>query len=99
MDPEMKSLAVVFFYTQAKGLVDQMIGNFGLALDTDLVMLAIGWYKRNTWWGRGLLYGAVASIGAKGGFGLGQLFAGKSVAVAGFKSPGAAKLVARYYGV
>lgn len=76
VDEEVKSLAVAFMYNQIKGIVDGMIGNMGVAIDTDLILLAFGYYKRHTWWGKGLLYGAVSAIGAKGGLAIGGLLGG-----------------------
>jgi hypothetical protein len=57
-----KVLLVVFFYNQIKVFVQRMVG--GLAIPVDYILLAVGWWKKDTWWGQGLLYGAVASIGS-----------------------------------
>jgi hypothetical protein len=57
-----KVLLVVFFYNQIKAFAQRMLGS--LAIPVDYILLAIGWWKKETWWGQGLLYGAVASIGS-----------------------------------
>jgi len=68
---DFKVLLVVFFYNHIKGFASRLLG--GLGLPIDYILLAIGWWKKDTWWGQGLLYGAVASIGATTG---GMIFAG-----------------------
>ena len=68
-----KELAVVFFYNQIRGFAESFIGSF-MGLPVDIVLAIIGWWKKNTWWGRGLLYGAVAMLGSSGGLGLGGFF-------------------------
>jgi len=64
---DIKSLAVTLFYNTIRQTVDSFVGSSGLALagadTTDLILLAVGYWKKDTWWGSGLLYGAVASLG------------------------------------
>jgi len=62
---EVKELLLVFFYNQIKVFVERFIGTLGIPVD--YVLLAIGYWKKDTWWGRGLIYGAVASIGTEMG--------------------------------
>ena len=62
---DIKELLVVFFYNQIKSFVERFAGTLGIPVD--YLLLAIGYWKRDTWWGRGLLYGAVASIGREMG--------------------------------
>jgi len=59
---DIKELLLVFFYAQVKKMAEGFIGNLGIPVD--YVLLALGYWKRDTWWGRGLIYGAVASLGA-----------------------------------
>ncbi|MEB3788309.1 MAG: hypothetical protein GSR72_00255 [Desulfurococcales archaeon] len=109
LDNEVKSLIVTFLYSQIKNMADKMVGNLAMGIDTDIILAAIGYWKRHTWWGKGILYGAVASIGAKGGFALGGLFGRheevKTAAhtlpylkVTPVTTPGAMKLVNKYGG-
>jgi hypothetical protein len=62
---DLKELLVVFFYNQIKSFVERFAGTLGIPVD--YLLLAIGYWKRDTWWGRGLMYGAVASIGREMG--------------------------------
>jgi hypothetical protein len=62
-----KSLLVTAAYGTIREMVDRFVGKMGSVAGvslTDLVLFAIGYYKKNTWWGVGLMYGAVAQIGA-----------------------------------
>ena len=68
---DIKELLVVFLYNQIRGFAQRVLGAVGLPID--YILLAIGWWKKDTWWGRGLIYGAVASIGSTMGL---QIFAG-----------------------
>jgi len=64
-DFDWKELVLVFFYPQIRRIVESLAGGFGmLAIPVDYILLAIGYWKRKEWWGRGLLYGAVASLGS-----------------------------------
>jgi len=64
-DLDWKELVIVFFYPQIRRIVETFLGGFGvLAIPVDYILLAIGYWKRKEWWGRGLLYGAVASLGS-----------------------------------
>jgi len=60
-----KVLIIVFFYSQIRAFAQKVAGN--LAIPVDYILLAIGWWKKETWWGQGLLYGAVAQIGSQMG--------------------------------
>jgi len=95
-----KVAGVVFFYNQIKAMAEQFIGNLGVAIDTDILMAAIGYWKRNTWWGQGLFYGAIASLGQKGGL-LHMPTVSKTTETqaqtAAPKSPGARRLFAKYF--
>jgi len=77
---DVKALAIVFFYDTIRGMVQRYVGSFGIPVD--FVLLAVGYYKRNTWWGEGLMYGAVASIGATMGFSILGGLAGSKTASA-----------------
>jgi hypothetical protein len=68
---DMKELAVVFFYNTIRGFIDKMAGNFGIP--SDILLAIIGYYFRDKWYGKGLLYGAVAALGTSGGLNLGSL--------------------------
>jgi hypothetical protein len=68
---DIKELLIVFFYNQIKRFAEGVLGTLGIPID--YVLLAIGYWKKDTWWGRGLLYGAVASLGGTLGA---QLLAG-----------------------
>jgi len=93
---EWKPLIVAFFYNEIKKTVESILGNFVGMIPSDLLMALIGWYlKEKTsykWLGEGILYGAIASLGATTGFGLANLFrtqtqtnTQKQVMVAGVK--------------
>lgn len=73
MPIDVKELAVVFFYNTIRGFIDKIAGNFGIP--SDIVLAIIGYYFKDKWYGRGLLYGAIAAMGASGGLSLGSLFA------------------------
>ena len=60
-----KVLLVVFFYNQIRSFVQRLLGS--LAIPVDYILLAIGWWKRETWWGQGLVFGAIAQIGSQMG--------------------------------
>lgn len=62
---DIKELLVVFFYNQIKSFVERFAGTLGMPVD--YVLLAVGYWKKDTWWGRGLLYGAIASLGREMG--------------------------------
>ena len=66
---DVKSLLVAAFYNTIRQFVQNILGDFGAqaiagANMADIVLLAIGYWKRDTWWGLGLLFGAVARLGA-----------------------------------
>lgn len=73
MDEKTLSYIVTFFYGNIKGIVEGMIGSV-MGLPVDVVLAIIGWYlAKNTrykWLGEGLLYGAVAELGATYGLGI-----------------------------
>ena len=71
MEMDWKELAVVFFYNNIKAMAQQFLG--GLGIPVDYILAFIGYWKRDTWWGKGLLYGAVASLGSTMG---GMIFRG-----------------------
>ena len=64
---DIKSLAITLFYNTIRQTVDNFVQGSGFGLagadTTDLILLAIGYWKKDTWWGMGLLYWAVASLG------------------------------------
>ena len=64
-----KSLLVTFFYGQIREIAEKFVGRFAPGM-VDYVLAAIGYWKKDTWWGKGLLYGALANIGATMGAGL-----------------------------
>lgn len=68
---DMKALAVAFLYNWIKNTVSGMLPK-EMNISPDLILAAVGYFKRNTWWGQGLLFGAVASLGQ--GFSLGSIF-------------------------
>jgi hypothetical protein len=66
---DVKSLLVAAFYNTIRQFVQNILGGFGAQAVAglnmaDVVLLAIGYWKRDTWWGLGLLFGAVAKLGA-----------------------------------
>ena len=66
---DMKSLLVAAFYNTIRQFVQNILGGFGAQAISgmnmaDIVLLAIGYWKRDTWWGLGLLFGATARLGA-----------------------------------
>jgi len=66
---DVKALLVAAFYNTIRQFVQNILGGFGAqaiagANMADIVLLAIGYWKRDTWWGLGLLFGAVARLGA-----------------------------------
>jgi len=66
---DMKSLFVAAFYNTIRQFVQNILGGFGAQVVSgmnmaDIVLLAVGYWKRDTWWGLGLLFGAVARLGA-----------------------------------
>ena len=66
---DVKALLVTAFYNTIRQFVQNILGGFGAqaiagANMADIVLLAIGYWKRNTWWGLGLLFGAAARLGA-----------------------------------
>jgi len=66
---DIKSLLVAAFYNTIRQFVQNILGGFGAQAIAgvnmaDIVLLAIGYWKRDTWWGLGLLFGAVARLGA-----------------------------------
>jgi hypothetical protein len=66
---EWTTYLVLILYNAIRESVDSMLKNMGMKeLVTgismaDLVLLAVGYWKKDTDWGKGLLYGALASIG------------------------------------
>jgi len=63
---DVKSLLVAALYGSIREMADKFIGGLGGVAGvsmTDLVLFAIGYWKRNTWWGEGLMYGAVVQLG------------------------------------
>ena len=73
------TLLTIFFYNTIKGAVRNVLPALGVP--EDIMMLVIGWFlsKRSgamADFGEGLIYGAVASLGASGGIALGGLFGG-----------------------
>ena len=71
-----KALAIAFFYNHIRGIVSKFIGGF-VGINVDLVLALIGWWKKDTWWGLGLLFGAVTSLGSTMGTGLVSGIVGK----------------------
>ena len=66
---DVKALLVTAFYNTIRQFVQNILGGFGAqavagANMADIVLLAVGYWKRDTWWGLGLLFGAVARLGA-----------------------------------
>jgi len=66
---DIKSLFVAAFYNTIRQFVQNILGGFGAQVVSgmnmaDIVLLAVGYWKRDTWWGLGLLFGAVARLGA-----------------------------------
>jgi hypothetical protein len=73
------TLLTIFFYNTIKGMVRNVLPALGVP--EDILMLIIGWFlsKRTgvlADLGEGLIYGAVASLGASGGIAIGGLFGG-----------------------
>ena len=71
------TLLTIFFYNTIKSGVRNVLPVLGIP--EDILMLIIGWFlsKRTgalADFGEGLIYGAVASLGASGGIMLGGLF-------------------------
>jgi hypothetical protein len=63
---DVKSLIVAALYGSIREMADKFIGGLGGVAGvslTDLVLFAIGYWKKNTWWGEGLMYGAVVQLG------------------------------------
>ena len=63
---DVKSLLVAALYGSIREMADKFIGGFGGVAGvsmTDLVLFAIGYWKKNTWWGEGLMYGAIVQLG------------------------------------
>lgn len=64
-----KTLAVVFAYNAIRNTLLQMkivpqLGTPGINT-VDLILAIVGYMKRDTWWGEGLLYGSIAFIGSQ----------------------------------
>jgi len=73
------TVATVFFYNTIKNMVRNVLPALGIP--EDILMLIIGYFlsKRTgalAEFGEGLIYGAVASLGATGGITLGGLLGG-----------------------
>jgi len=63
---DVKSLLVAALYGSIREMADKFIGGLGGVAGvsmTDLVLFAIGYWKKNTWWGEGLMYGAAVQLG------------------------------------
>jgi len=45
---DIKELLVVFFYNQIKEFAERFAGTLGMPVD--YLLLAIGYWKRDTWW-------------------------------------------------
>jgi hypothetical protein len=89
---------VVAGYNTIKETVEKMIP-VQLGVPTDIILAAVGYWKRDTWWGRGLLYGAIASLGREWLKGLTLLpAAGAGAAATPAAAPTAptARILARY---
>ena len=63
MADEYVSLLVAGGYGFIAQLVESFLG--GLGVPADLVLALVGWWKKDTAWGKGLLYGAITSLGQK----------------------------------
>jgi len=64
---DVKSLVVAGAYGTIREMVDRFLGKMGSVAGvslTDLVLFVLGYWKKNTWWGEGLMYGAVVQLGA-----------------------------------
>lgn len=92
---DFKVLIVVFFYNTIKGFVLKALPALGVP--EDVMMLLIGYllnkYTKYTWIGEGIMYGAVAALGASGGISLGSLFGGGQVTTQQAQ-PSATKVIA-----
>lgn len=59
---DIKKLALAYFYGTIRDYVKQFIGGlFGMPID--LVMILIGWWKQNTWWGETLIISGATALG------------------------------------
>ncbi len=60
---------ILILYNTIRESVDSMLKNMGMKElvagvgMADLVLLGVGYWKKDTDWGKGLMYGALASIG------------------------------------
>lgn len=63
---DVKSLLVAALYGTIRETLDKFIGGLGGVAGvsmTDLILFAIGYWKKGTWWGEGLMYGAAVQLG------------------------------------
>jgi len=63
---DVNSLLVAALYGTIRETVDKFIGGLGGVAGvslTDLLLFAIGYWKKGTWWGEGLMYGAAVQLG------------------------------------
>ena len=63
---DVKSLLVAALYGTIRETVDKFVGGLGGVAGvsmTDLLLFAIGYWKKGTWWGEGLMYGAAVQLG------------------------------------
>ena len=74
MDELIYSAAVGYFYGTIRDMVSGIVGNIGLGISEDMLLLAIGYWKRHTWWGKALMIAAATMLGSTGGGLLSGLF-------------------------
>lgn len=76
-----KKALVHYLYGTIATVVDRLVANFGIALNRDVVIAALGYFLVSRWdaeVGEALFYGAIQSIGQSGGFSLAGLFGGQA---------------------